>query len=67
LHAAALEPDLVSELHLEGAIASWRHVVRQRPTHNQLINTVHGALRVYDLPDLAALLGKCLTINKEPK
>ena len=33
----------------------------------QLINTVHGALRVYDLPDLAALLGKCLTINKEPK
>jgi hypothetical protein len=33
-------------------------------TNNQLVNTVHGALRVYDLPDLAATLGGKLTIEQ---
>jgi len=66
LHAAALEPDLVRELHLDDTLASWREVVSRGPTHNQLITTVHGALRVYDLPDLAALLGKRLTTDSDP-
>jgi len=64
LHAAALEPQLVQALHLDRTLASWQYVVRQRPTHNQLINTVHGALRVYDLPDLAALLGDRIIITR---
>jgi pimeloyl-ACP methyl ester carboxylesterase len=64
LHAAALEPDLIGPLHIEKTLASWRYAVRQRPTRNQLINTVHGVLRVYDLPDLAALRKDAVTITK---
>jgi hypothetical protein len=62
LHAAALEPSLFAELHLARALASWRHVIRQRPTQDQLINAIHGALRIYDLPDLAALLENRITV-----
>ena len=35
---------------------SWSEVVRTPLAENQLVNVVHGALRVYDLPDLAATL-----------
>ncbi len=63
LHAAALEPHLIKTLHLDQTLASWRIVVSQRPTYNQLINTIHGALRVYDLPDLAALVPDRITIE----
>jgi polygalacturonase/dienelactone hydrolase len=62
LHAAALEPKLFAELHMTRNLASWRHVIRQRPTQDQLINAIHGALRIYDLPDLAALLGDRITV-----
>ena len=62
LHAAALEPKLLAELHLARTLTSWRHVARQRPTQDQLINVIHGALRIYDLPDLAALLGARITV-----
>ena len=63
LHAAALEPYLIKTLHLDQTLASWRYVVGQRPTYNQLINTVHGALRIYDLPDLVTLLQDRITIE----
>ena len=43
-------------------LISWSDVIQKRIVKRQLINTVHGALGVYDLPDLAALLGKKLTI-----
>ena len=62
LHAAAMEPQLVKKLHLDRTLASWQHVVHQHPTHNQLINTVHGALRSYDLPDLQALIKRKVDI-----
>ncbi len=64
LHAAAMEPQLVEALHLDQALASWQYVVHQRPTYNQLINTVHGALRSYDLTDLTALLKHKITITR---
>ncbi|NOX52934.1 MAG: prolyl oligopeptidase family serine peptidase [Planctomycetes bacterium] len=57
LHAAALEPDLFASLLLRRTIRSWREVVQARETENQLINVVHGALAVYDLPDLQRLYG----------
>ena len=56
LHAAALQPDLFASLRLERGIRSWSDVVHSPVTKNQLINTVHGALTTYDLPDLISLL-----------
>ena len=58
LHAAALEPQLFASVQLRRMIPSWVEVVRSPETVNQLVNTVHGALKVYDLPDLTQLCGK---------
>lgn len=54
LHAAALEPQLLSSLRLERSVTSWSEVLRTPTAKNQNVNTVFGALRVYDLPDLVA-------------
>ena len=40
-------------------------MIGRRRTCNQLVNTVHGCLTVYDLPDLARLIGTKLT-TEEP-
>ena len=46
------------------APSDWASVVRQKSPAGQLDATVHGALEVYDLPDLAALIGDDkLTVN----
>ncbi|WP_417381012.1 alpha/beta hydrolase family protein [Gimesia sp.] len=58
LHAAALEPGLFSKVNLSQMITSWGEVVKTPETQNQLINTVHGALKVYDLPNLIQLAGR---------
>ena len=65
LHAAALEPSVFETVTISGALRSWTDVIRARPAVNQLINTVQGALKVYDLPDLAATLGDKL-VQKDP-
>jgi cephalosporin-C deacetylase-like acetyl esterase len=52
LHAAALGDDLFASLTLRRAPAAWSPVVAQRVPAGQLTSTVHGALAVYDLPDL---------------
>ena len=64
LHAAALEPQLFTSVRLVRSLASWSGVLHSRITRDQLVNVVHGALRVYDLPDLAATLGDRLTIEQ---
>lgn len=46
-------------------IPSWVDVGRATETHDQLVNTVHGVLQVYDLPDLVKLCGDRIVI-KEP-
>jgi cephalosporin-C deacetylase-like acetyl esterase len=56
LHAAALEPGLFASVTLRGSLVSWANVVRTPMSKNQHANLVHGALRTYDLPDLAATL-----------
>ncbi|MEY4176730.1 MAG: Acetyl esterase Axe7A precursor [Planctomycetota bacterium] len=52
LHAAALEPSLFRSVTLRDGLDSWSSLARQRVPAGQLENTVHGALRFYDLPDL---------------
>src|SRR5690606_4290385 len=63
LHAAALEPDVFSHVSLEPCLESWSSVVRTPETKRQYENVVHGALRVYDLPDLVASLGEKVEID----
>jgi hypothetical protein len=65
LHAAALEPELFSSVKLTGMLISWSNVIELGRSLNQQVNAVQGALKTYDLPDLAATLGNKLII-KEP-
>lgn len=63
LHAAALEPALFTHVELRQTLDSWAAVVRdRRGCGPQLPQLVHGALAVYDLPDLCRLLGDKLTV-----
>jgi len=55
LHAALLDPR-IRRLTLEEMVISWSQVAKTPITVNQLTNVVPGALRVYDLPDLAVAL-----------
>ena len=56
LHAAALEPALFASLELRRSLVSWSNVIQTEVPVNQLVNTVHGSLRKYDLPDLVKSL-----------
>lgn len=64
LHAAAFEPDLFGTVKLTRSLVSWSNVVELGRSFNQLLNTVHGALTIYDLPNLAATLGDKLTVEE---
>ena len=57
LHAAALDRRL-TDVTVEESIASWTDVARTPLAQDQLTNVVPGALRVYDLPDLARLASR---------
>ncbi|OGD18855.1 MAG: hypothetical protein A2W03_04220 [Candidatus Aminicenantes bacterium RBG_16_63_16] len=63
LHAAALEPQLFSSVRIVRSLRSWTGVIDSRTHRGQFINAVHGALEVYDLPDLAAMLGGKIKIE----
>ncbi len=58
LHAAALEPQLFSSTEFENSLETWQEVIDTPVTKNRLVNTVHGALEFYDLPDLTELIRK---------
>ena len=62
LHAAALESKLFESVTLTGTLSSWSSIIHNKTSDNQLVNTVHGALKVYDLPDLAAAIRDKITI-----
>ncbi len=64
LHAAALEPDLFDSVKLTRTLISWSNVVEMGKSQDQLVNTVHGALTIYDLPNLAETLGDKLIIEE---
>ena len=56
LHAAALERPLFATVEIDGALESFEQIVENPLASDQLIHTLHGALTVYDLPDLRAAL-----------
>lgn len=56
LHAAAFEPGMFASVTLRDAPAAWSPIVRQAVPRGQLTTTVHGALKIYDLPDLVRSL-----------
>ncbi len=64
LHAAALESQLFGAVELRRGIGSWAEVVNTPLSENQVPGIVHAALRSYDLPDLAALVGDHLKIQQ---
>ncbi|MCI0379824.1 MAG: acetylxylan esterase [Gemmataceae bacterium] len=55
LHAAVLD-NRIAKLTVKDSLVSWMNVVQTPLSYNQLANAVPGALKVYDLPDLAGLL-----------
>ena len=63
LHAAALEPGLFSRVELVRSIDSWERVIEETIPRWQLESAVHGALGVYDLPDLVELAGNVAFSN----
>ena len=58
LHAAALRPDLFASVTLRNTPLNWSSVVEQSVPKGQLDSVVHGALEIYDLPDLIRLVGE---------
>jgi len=67
LHAVALEPHLFASLHLRGSLTSWSHLVRApEASPDFLEQTVHGALRLFDLPDLVELIPAGTVEIEEP-
>lgn len=56
LHAVALEPQLFASLELRRTLNRWTDVLRMPLPLDQMCSTVHGALRLYDLPDLVRSL-----------
>jgi len=66
LHAAALEQPLFASVELRQSLVSWSSVVHTTVTQDQWANLVHGALRVYDLPDLLAVLPPDKVVVSEP-
>ena len=58
LHAAALRPELFETVTLRNCPKSWTEMVSDPIPGGQLDAVVHGALKVYDLPDLVRLAGK---------
>ncbi len=55
MHAAAFEPRFEAVV-TNRAVQSWGSVVRTPINYHQLTNVVPGALKRYDLPDLASLI-----------
>ena len=58
LHAAAMRPELITSVTLRNVPRDWTSLIKQPVPAGQLDSAAHGALRVYDLPDLVRLAGK---------
>jgi cephalosporin-C deacetylase-like acetyl esterase len=57
LHAAALRPELFASVTLRNTPHDWASTVKRPIPAGLLEGTIHGALKVYDLPDLVQLIG----------
>ncbi len=58
LHAAALRPELFASVTLRNTPRDWDSTLKQSVPAGLLEGSVHGALEVYDLPDLVGVIGK---------
>ncbi len=58
LHAAAMHPELFASVTIRNAPKSWTDLAGSQNVQGQVDSIVHGALRVYDIPDLVRLAGK---------
>ena len=58
LHAAALDPQRFTHVTLHDAPRDWASIVRDPNPEGMLEYVVHGALELYDLPNLVTLAGK---------
>lgn len=58
LHAAALRPELFASVTLRKTPRSWAATVGRTVPAGMLEGAVHGALAVYDLPDLVRAAGE---------
>jgi cephalosporin-C deacetylase-like acetyl esterase len=66
LHAVALEPQGFASLRLKQTLGRWTDVLHTSVPEDQLCSTVHGALTVYDLPDLIRSLGSDKVTVEQP-
>jgi len=66
LHAAVLGQELFGKVKLVHPLVSWSDIVQSGRSVNQLAGIVHGALKVYDLPDLVAAFGRGRIDIEEP-
>ena len=57
LHAAALRPELFASVTLRNTPHEWASTVKRPIPAGLLEGTIHGALKVYDLPNLVQLIG----------
>lgn len=57
LHAGACRPDSYASLTLRNTPRDWSSLVKKSVPAGVLEGTVHGALTLYDLPDLVQLAG----------
>ncbi len=64
LHAAVLDSYLFEAVQLTGMVTSWSDVVCSKHTTNQFVTAVHGALQLYDLPELVRTLGSKVTVTQ---
>lgn len=58
LHAAAMNPELFASVTLRNTPRDWASLIGKTTPAGQLDGTVHGALEIYDLPNLVQLIGK---------
>lgn len=55
LHAKAIAPEIIGKVTLATPPRNWGDVVREGDSSYPITNIIHGALRVYDIPDLLRL------------
>ncbi len=58
LHAAALEPTLISKLKTHGGLKSWLELLDASNPYEHAESVVPGVLKFYDLPELRAFVPK---------
>ncbi len=62
LHAAAVESQLIDKITLIQSLGAMELIVSSPLSDDQFVNCIHGALRAYDLPDLARYLGNRIQV-----